>query len=175
MNVVEIRIDVHRSPSQSGHTGMELEFHIVDVWSQKIFADGFDFGDNSFIFFQDVKEFVVVHFKLFFLEENNSGAFRDGNALSVKTFGLSDKLHNVDIKVYVEFLLSLMSDNQSGLESGLGSFNFLDPQVIIPHFVDGQHFTKSVVVSIVLLDFGRVDDVWWELGDWASDLLIQVF
>ena len=116
-------------------------------------ADRFYLGHDSLVFFQDVKKFVVVHFELFFLEKDNSGTFWDGNTLSVETFGLSDELHDVDIEVDIEFLLGFVSDDQSGLEGGFGSFDFLHPKIIIPHFVNGQHFTQSVVVSIVLFDF----------------------
>lgn len=173
--MVQVRVNVHWSPSKSWHAWMEFEFHVVNVRCQQVFANWFNFCDNSFIFFQNVEKFVVVHFELFFLEQNDSCTLWNWNALSVQTLGFSDQLHDIDIKVDIKLLLGFVSDNKCSLKSGLGSFDFLHPQIIIPHFIDGQHFTQSIVISIILLDFWRMDNILWKFGDRACNFLIQMF
>lgn len=67
-----------------------------------------------------------------------------------------------------------MSNNQSSLQSCLGSLDFFDPKIIVPHLVDSQHFSKSVVVSIVFFDLGWMDDILREFSNRSCDLLIKM-
>jgi hypothetical protein len=33
VDVVEVGVNVHAGPSEGGHAGVELEFHVGDVWA----------------------------------------------------------------------------------------------------------------------------------------------
>lgn len=80
---------------------MKLQFHICDMRREQIFADGFDFPDDPFVLFENIKQLIVVHFELFFLKKDNSSTLRDRDTLSIQALCFSDKLHDVDIKINI--------------------------------------------------------------------------
>jgi hypothetical protein len=81
------------------------------VRGQQVFTDRLDLGDYPFILFEHIKELIVVHFEFLLLEQNNSGTLRNWDSLSIEALCFPDKLHDIDIKVDVKFLLGLMPYN----------------------------------------------------------------
>jgi hypothetical protein len=175
VDVLEVSIDVHRSPGEGEETGSKLEFEIFNVRSKDVLGDGLDLADNSFVLTKKVVEFVEVHLELFFLEEDDSGRFRDADLDSFEALGFSDKFEDVVVKVDDELLVLFMTNDQGGLETALGSFDVGGPIVEVPHFVDGKLFTEGVVVSVVFLQVrGGNGGDHLEFGDGASDFLEEM-
>lgn len=84
-----------------------------------------------------------------FLKQDYTGTFRDLYTLAVKTFGLSDELHDVGVKVDVKPVISPY--NESGLECSLAPLYFINPYVVVPHLMDGQLLPQTVVTSVIFL------------------------
>lgn len=174
VHVGQIALDVHGCPSQCDHTRSEFKVKIFDVRKQEVLADRLDLRVDSLVFLECVEEFVVVGFKLVFLEENDLRGFRDFNTLSIEALSFSDELHDFQVEVHVELLVFIVSDDESGLECSLGLFDFIYPILVVPHFVDGELLAESVVGSVVSTDFSRIDHVLRENVDWAGDLLEEM-
>lgn len=67
-----------------------------------------------------------------------------------------------------------MTHDQGGLQRSLGSLDFIDPILIIPHFIDRQLFSYAVVGTIILSNFGRSNDIFGEHVDWGCYFLEQM-
>lgn len=108
------------------------------------------------------------------MKEDDSGGFGDFDSDSVHTLGFSDQLHDFKVEVDVEFFVFLVSDDQGGLESSLGLLDFIAPRLVVPHFVDGELLSESVVGSVVTFNFVGVDHVFGEHVDRSSNLLEEM-
>lgn len=93
--------------------------------------------------------------------------------MTVQTFGLTNQLHDFDVKVHVEHGV-FVSNDQSGLQGGFAALDFCHPVLVVPHFVDDQLLAQIVVASVVFFDLSVVDDVFWEHSDWSGDFLEQM-
>lgn len=69
---------------------MEFQLHIGNVGRKQVFADGLYLANDSLVLLQHIEKFIVIHFKLFFLKQDDPCAFGNGDSLSVKALGLSD-------------------------------------------------------------------------------------
>ncbi len=142
--------------------------------SQKSLHYWFHFPDYSFILFQYKEQLIIIGFKFILLKQDYSGGFRNFNSNSIHAFGFSNQLHYFKVKVNIKFLVFFVSHNQSGLKCSFWFFNFIAPGLIIPHFIDSQLFSKSIVTSIVSLDFLTIYDMFWEHIDWSCYFLEQM-
>ena len=142
--------------------------------AQKSLHYRFHFPDYSFILFQYKEQFVIVGFEFILLKQDDSGRFRNFDSDSIHAFGFSDQLHYFQVEIHIKFLVFLVSHNQSGLQCSLWFFNLIAPGLIIPHFIDSQLFSESIVTSIVSLDFLAINDMFREHIDWSCYFLEQM-
>ncbi len=174
VHVGQIGVDVHGGPSQGRHPWMQFQLHVCNMWGQQVFANWFDLAIDALVFLQHIEELVIVHFELLLLEQDDAGTLGNRDALPVEALGLPDQLHDVHVEVHVQLLLGLMTDDEGRLKSSFGPLDLLDPEVIVPHLIDGEHLAKSIVISIVLLYLGRMDNVLGELCYGTRYLLIEM-
>ena len=154
MHVSQIGVDFHGGSSHGRHPWMQFQLYVCNMWDQQIFANWFDLAIDALVFLQYIEE--------------------PRYSLPVKALGLLDQLHDVHVEVHVQLLRGLMKDGEGSLKSSFGPLDLLDPEVIVPHLIDGEHLAKSIVISIVLLYLGRMDNVLGELCYGTRYLLIEM-
>jgi hypothetical protein len=134
MNVVQVTVNVHGSPSKGDHTGSQLVLEIFEMRNKKRLGVGSNFVHNSVILSKNELKLIVVHFELVFLEEDNLGALGNIDSNSGQALSLSDEGKDLRVKVHVEFVVLRVSDYESSLKSCLGFLDlvgpFLSPEVL---------------------------------------------
>ena len=163
VNVVKVTIDVHRGPGESTHTGAELVLKIFKVRHKERLGVGSDLVDDAVVLTENELELVVVVLELFFLEEHNLGRFGNINSNSREALSFSDKSEDFRIEVDVELHVVGVTNDKSGLETGLCLLDlkgpFLPPEVLVRE----QGVTDSVVLLDGLLVEWRLWVLWGEL------------
>mmetsp|Transcript_40210 Transcript_40210/g.45990 ORF Transcript_40210/g.45990 Transcript_40210/m.45990 type:complete len:334 (-) Transcript_40210:699-1700(-) len=130
VNMMQVAIDVHGSPSQGDHTGSQLVLQIFQMGRQQRLSDGSDLVVDTIILLEDVQQLVIVHLELLFLQEDNLGTFWDFNSSqSIQALGLTNELHDFHVKVDIQLSVLGMSNNQSGLKTGLGFLDLVTPSL----------------------------------------------
>jgi hypothetical protein len=110
---------------------------------------------------------VVVHLELVFLQKDNFGALWDINSNSSEALGFSNKGKDLRVEVDVELVVLWMTNNESGLKSSLGLFDFSSP-LLSPKVLEGEESVTNLVVHLdILLGLSGLDEVLWELLHWS--------
>ena len=79
MNMVQVAINVHGSPSESDHTWAELVLKIFKVRHEERLGVGTNLVDDSVVLSEDELKLILVGLELVFLEQNNLGTLWDVN------------------------------------------------------------------------------------------------
>ena len=152
MNVMEESFDVHGGPGEGADTGAESALEVVDVGGEQGTGVGSDLVHNADALTDDILQLVVVVLELVFLEEHDLGRLGNLNSNTGKALSLTDEGKDFAVKVDIELQVLVVTNEQSGLETGLCTVNFLLP-LLSPHvLVREQGVTERVVVLHVLAD-----------------------
>ncbi len=106
------------------------------------------------------------------LQEDYPRALEDLDALPVETFGLPDKLHDFWVEIDIELFIGAY--NQGRLQRSLAPINLINPNIIIPHFVNSKLLTQTIITSIILLNLSRGQHSLREHRDGRSNALEKV-
>ena len=127
VNMAQVAINVHGGPGESHHTWSKLVLKILQVWHEEGLGVWSDLVNDSVIFSEDKLEFVIVHFELVFLQEDDLGTLWDINSDSSEALGFSNKGKDLRVEVDVKLVVLWVTDNESGLKSSLGLLDFGSP------------------------------------------------
>ena len=108
----------------------------------------------------NILQLVVVVLELVLLEQHNLRALGNLDSNSSKALSLADERENLTVEVDIQLEVLVVTNEQSGLETGLGAVNFLLP-FLSPHVLIRE---QSVSERVVVLDM---------LADVAGSLLDQ--
>jgi hypothetical protein len=155
MNMVQVTINVHGSPSEGNHTWSKFVLKIFQMRNKKRLSVGSNLVDDPVVLSEDELKLVLVGFELILLQQDDLGGLRDvDGANSGKALGFSDESHNLRVKVDVELVVLRMPNDQGSLETSLGTINlggpFLPPEILIGE----EGITNFVVVLNELLGAG---------------------
>lgn len=147
MHVVQVAIDVHRSPGEGHHTGAKLVLEILKVRNEQGLGVGTDLVDDPVVFAKDELELVVVALELVFLKKHNLGGLRDFNANTRKALGLTDQSKDLRVKVDVQLVVVGMTDDKSSLKTNLSLFDLIDP-LGAPESLESNKSESNLVVLL---------------------------
>jgi hypothetical protein len=150
MNVGQVSINVHRSPSQSDHTWSQLVFQIFQVWDKETLCVWPDLVHDPIILSQDKLKLIVVHLELVFLEEYNLCTLWDFNSNSGQALGLSDEGKDFRVEVDIQLIVLWVTDYESGLKTGLSLLDFSCP-FLSPEVFEGEESVADSIVHLYIL------------------------
>ena len=150
MNVGQVSINVHGSPSQGDHTWSQLVFEIFEVWDKETLCVWPDLVDDPIILSQDKLKLIVVHLELVFLEEYNLCTFWDFNSNSGQALGLSDEGKDFRVEVDIQLIVLWVTDYESGLKTGLSLLDFSCP-FLSPEVFEGEESVADSIVHLYIL------------------------
>jgi hypothetical protein len=150
MNVGQVSINVHRSPSQSDHTWSQLVFQIFQVWDKETLCVWPDLVHDPIILSQDKLKLIVVHLELVFLEEYDLCTLWDFNSNSGQALGLSDEGKDFRVEVDIQLIVLWVTDYESGLKTGLSLLDFSSP-FLSPEVFEGEESVADSIVHLYIL------------------------
>jgi hypothetical protein len=132
MHVMEESFDVHRGPGERANTGAESALKVINVGGEQGPGVGPDLVHDADALTDDILQLVVVVLELVFLEEHDLGRLGNLNSNTGKALSLTDEGKDLAVKVDIELEVLVVTNEQSGLETGLCTVNFLLP-FLSPH------------------------------------------
>jgi len=124
---------------------------------------GSDLVDDAVVLTENKLELVVVVLELLFLKEHNLGRLRDINSNSGEALGFSDESEDLRVEVDVELHVVGVTNDKSGLETGLCLLDLEGPLLPPEILVREQGVTNSVVLFDGLLVEWGLGVLWREL------------
>jgi hypothetical protein len=146
VNVVEVSIDIHRSPGKGDHTGTELVLKIFKVGNQEGLGVWADLVHNAVVFAENELELIVVRFKFVFLKENNLGGLWDFDTNAGKALGFANEGQDFAIEVNIQLVVVGVTNDKGGLETNFGLLNLVYPLGTPERFESDQRVSDFVVL-----------------------------
>lgn len=119
-------------------------------------------------------QLIVVVLEFLFLQEDNLGGLGDVDADTGETLGLSNQSEDLRVEVHVQLHVVRVTNDQSGLQTGLGLVDVFLPLLSPEVFVREERVADLIVLLEWLLVGLVLELLGWELLHGDGDTVEEV-